>query len=339
MGHLSGTVLVADDEPANLAVLTRLVKRLGCRVVSAADGQAALDAVGRERPDLVLLDVNMPRRDGFEVCRSIKQHPPTRLLPVVLITGLSASDDRIRGIVAGADDFVSKPFDSGELEARVRSLVQLKHHTDGLDSAASVVLSLARTIEARDPYTSGHCERLAEYATAHGRWLGLDGGPCRALYRGGFLHDIGKIGIPDAILLKTGPLTEQELEIIRRHAVIGAGILSGSRFDLLQTAERIALTHHEHWNGRGYPAALAGDAIPVEGRIVSVADALDSLTNDRPYRKACSLQDALEEIIRWRGRQFPPEVVDALCRLHRGGQLLEANIGPAFARVSGRVAG
>ena len=174
MMAIRAKVLVADDEPGNIALVSRLVKRLGCDVVTAADGRQALDAVRSERPDLVLLDVEMPRLNGFDVCRSIKDDPPTRLLPVVLITGLSAAADRIRGIDAGADEILSKPFVLGELEARIRSLVQLKQYTDGLDSAESVILSLARTIEARDPYTSGHCERLAEYATALGRWIGLD---------------------------------------------------------------------------------------------------------------------------------------------------------------------
>jgi putative two-component system response regulator len=294
IGHLSGTVLIADDEPANLAVLTRLVKRLGCQVVSAADGQAALDAVGSERPDLVLLDVNMPRLDGFEVCRSIKQHPPTRLLPVVLITGLSASDDRIRGIDAGADDFLCKPFDSGELEARVRSLVQLKHHTDGLDSAESVVMSLARTIEARDPYTSGHCERLAEYATALGRWIGLDDGQCRALYRGGFLHDLGKIGIPDAVLLKAGPLSRSEFDVMKQHTIIGDRLCA--ELKSLEDVRPIVRHHHERADGTGYPDGLRGAEIPIGAQIVAIVDAYDAMTTHRPYKTALEPEAAFDEL-------------------------------------------
>jgi putative two-component system response regulator len=294
IGHRSATVLVADDEPANVAVLTRLVKRLGCQVVSAADGQAALDAVGSERPDLVLLDVNMPRLDGFEVCRSIKQHPPTRLLPVVLITGLSSTDDRIRGIDAGADDFLSKPIVSGELEARVRSLVQLKHHTDGLDSAESVLLSLARTIEARDPYTSGHCERLAEYAAALGRWIGLDDGQCHALYRGGFLHDLGKIGIPDAILLKAGPLSASEFALMQQHTIIGDRLCA--ELKSLEDVRLIVRHHHERADGTGYPDGLRGAEIPIGAQIVAIVDAYDAMTTDRPYKRALKPEEAFDEL-------------------------------------------
>jgi putative two-component system response regulator len=287
-------VLVADDEPANLAVLARLVKRLGCNVVSAADGQAALDAVGSERPDLVLLDVNMPGLDGFEVCRSIKQHPPTRLLPVVLITGLSATDDRIRGIDAGADDFLSKPFASGELEARVRSLVLQKQHTDGLDSAESVMLSLARTIEARDPYTSGHCERLAEYATALGRWIGLDAGQCRALYRGGFLHDLGKIGIPDAILLKAGPLSPPEFASMKQHTIIGDRLCA--ELKSLEDVRPIVRHHHERADGSGYPDGLRGAEISIGAQIVAIVDAFDAMTTNRPYKRALEPAEAFDEL-------------------------------------------
>jgi putative two-component system response regulator len=294
INHISGKVLVADDESANVAILSRLVKRLGCHVVSAADGQAALDAVGSERPDLVLLDVNMPRLDGFEVCRSIKQNPPTRLLPVVLITGLSATDDRIRGIDAGADDFLSKPFVSGELEARVRSLVQLKHHTDRLDSAESVVLSLARTIEARDPYTSGHCERLAEYAAALGRWVGLDDGQCRALYRGGFLHDLGKIGIPDAILLKTGALSPAEFALMQQHTIIGDRLCG--QLTSLEDVRPIVRHHHERADGTGYPDGLRGVEIPIGAQIVAIVDAYDAMTTERPYKAALAPKEAFEEL-------------------------------------------
>src|SRR6185295_8402641 len=168
-----------------------------------------------------LLDVNMPGLNGFEVCRRIKADPGTRLLPVILITGLIAVEERVKGIDAGADDFLSKPFVAAELEARARSLMRLKRYTDELDSAESVIMSLALTIEARDPYTRGHCERLANCASAFGEFLGLDDGSRVALYRGGFLHDIGKVGIPDAVLLKTGPLTAAEYSLMKEHTVIG----------------------------------------------------------------------------------------------------------------------
>jgi putative two-component system response regulator len=289
-----GKVLVADDESGNVALLTRLVTRLGCDVVSAVDGRAALDAVRTERPDLVLLDVNMPRLDGFDVCRSIKQNPPTRLLPVVLITGLSETDDRIRGIDAGADDFLSKPFVFGELEVRVRSLMQLKRYTDGLDSAESVVLSLAHMIEARDPCTSRHCERLAESAMALGRWVGLDDGQCRALYRGGFLHDLGKIGIPDAILLKAGPLSPSEFALMQQHTIIGDRLCA--ELKSLEDVRPIVRHHHERADGTGYPDGLRGDKIPVCAQIVAIVDAYDAMTTDRPYKAALAPHEAFDEL-------------------------------------------
>jgi putative two-component system response regulator len=296
MRNLFGKVLVADDEPANVEVVARLVSRLGCEVVTAADGQSALEAVHRERPDLVLLDVNMPRLNGFEVCLSIKRNPLTRLLPVVLITGLTASDDRIRGIDAGADNVLSKPFVPAELEARVRSLMQLKRHTDGLDSAESVLLSLARTIEARDPYTSGHCERLAEYSATLGAWLGLDRLQCRALYRGGFLHDLGKIGIADAILLKPGALSPVEFATMQQHTIIGDRLCSQLRS--LEDVRPIVRHHHERADGSGYPDGLRGGDIPLSAQIVAVVDAYDAMTTDRSYKAALSPQQAFDELRR-----------------------------------------
>ena len=295
-GRLCGKVLVADDEPANIQVVSRLVKRLGCDVLIAADGQAALNAVHSEKPDVVLLDVDMPQLNGFDVCRSIKNHPSTRLLPVVLVTALSAPQDRIRGLDAGADDFLSKPFVADELEARVRSMLQLKHHIDGLDSAEAVLLSLARIIEARDLYTSGHCERLARYASALGKWIGLAGDHCRALYRGGFLHDLGKIGIPDAILLKPGPLSRAEFELMQQHTIIGDRLCAELRS--LHDVRPIVRHHHERADGTGYPDGLKGDAIPITAQIIAIVDSYDAMTTDRPYKRAFQPQQAFDELRR-----------------------------------------
>ena len=192
-----GRILVVDDEAPNVEVFSRLMSRLGYEVLTATSGELALQSVARDRPDLVLLDVNMPGIDGFEVCRRLKSDTRTRLIPVVLITGLNAIEDRVRGIEAGADDFLTKPPVVAELEARVRSLTRLKRYTDELESAESVILTLGLTIESRDPCTQGHCERLARYATALGARLGLDEDQLAALHRGAFLHDVGKVGIPD----------------------------------------------------------------------------------------------------------------------------------------------
>jgi putative two-component system response regulator len=287
-------VLIVDDEAANVAILSRMMGRLGYTTVTAADGEAGLAAVIRERPDVVLLDVNMPRLDGFEVCQRLKSDPVTRLIPVVLLTGLTAVEDRVRGIDAGADDFLTKPYVSAELEARVRSLTRLKRYTDELDSAASVILTLGKTIEARDPYTQGHCERLAGYATALGVHLGLSDDQQLALYRGGYLHDVGKVGIPDAILLKPGPLKLDEYLAMQQHTVIGDSICR--EFRLLKDVSPIIRHHHERTDGTGYPDRLSGDAVPLLAQLLGIVDTYDAVTTERPYKPAYTSVQACREL-------------------------------------------
>ena len=292
----AGKILVVDDEPANVEVMRRLMMRRGYEVLSAPNGELALESVARERPDIVLLDVNMPRIDGFEVCRRLKSSSATRLIPVILITGLTQTEDRVKGIDAGADDFLTKPFVVVELEARIRSLTRLKRYTDELESAESVILSLALTIEARDPYTRGHCERLAAYATALGAHLGLDEDQCVALNRGGFLHDIGKVGIPDAVLLKPGPLLPSEYALIRQHTIIGDNLCRELR--TLDDVRPIVRHHHERSDGTGYPDRLKGEAVPLLARIISIVDAYDAMTTERPYKAARTPDAAFSELRR-----------------------------------------
>jgi cyclic di-GMP phosphodiesterase len=289
-----GKVLIVDDEAANVAVLCRMMGRLGYATVTAADGEAGLAAVIRERPDVVLLDVNMPRLDGFEVCQRLKADPATRLIPIVLVTALTAVEDRLRGIEAGADDFLTKPYVAAELEARVRSLTRLKRYTDELDSAASVILTLGRTIEARDPYTQGHCERLADYATALGGHLGLSDDQQLALYRGGYLHDVGKVGIPDAILLKPGPLDPDEYLTMQQHTVIGDSICR--EFRLLKDVSPIIRHHHERADGTGYPDRLSGDGVPLLAQLLGIVDTYDAVTTERPYKPAFTRERACREL-------------------------------------------
>jgi putative two-component system response regulator len=319
-GLAAGKVLVVDDERANVDVLTRMMKREGYEVISASNGQLALEAVARERPDLVLMDVNMPVVNGFEACRQLKRETATRLLPVILLTGLAATEDRLRGIEAGADDFLSKPFAVDELRARVRSLMRLKRYTDELESAESVILSLALTIEARDPCTGGHCERLARYAVALGAQLGLDEEQQIALHRGGFLHDVGKVGIPDAVLLKAGALTEVETVQMRRHPIIGDALCGQMRS--LQAVRPIVRHHHERQDGTGYPDGLRGDAIPWLASVISVVDSYDAMTTERPYKRAKTPERACaelhEEVVKgWKH----PAIVEALIDLQRSGVL------------------
>jgi putative two-component system response regulator len=290
----AGKILIVDDDSQNVEVLRRLMTRLGYDVIITSNGESALRAVVRDRPDLVLLDVNMPEMNGFEVCRRLKANPATRLIPVVLITTLTASEDRIRGIEAGADDFLAKPPVIAELEARVRSLTRLKRYTDELDSAESVILSLGLTIEARDLYTKGHCQRLATYATALGARLRLPDDQLVALNRGAFLHDVGKIGIPDAVLLKAGRLTAPEYALMQQHTVIGDNLCSELR--LLEDVRPIVRHHHERPDGTGYPDQLQAEEIPLLARILSVVDVYDALTTERPYKLALPPAHAVREL-------------------------------------------
>ncbi len=289
-----GTILIVDDLAANRRLLERLLALAGYAVVTAADGEQALAAVADASPDLVLMDIRMPGRDGFSVCEVIKSRDATRLLPVVLMTGSTERADRIRAIEAGADDFLTKPVDEIELKARVRSLVRLKRYTDDLDSAETVILSLARTIEARDPYTEGHCERLARYAVIVGRRIGVSADDLAALYRGGYLHDIGKIAIPDAVLSKPGPLTDEEREMMKQHTTVGDHLCGNLR--ALSRVRPIVRHHHERLDGSGYPDGLRGDAIPLLAQIIGVVDVFDALTTARPYKPAVDAEAALQEL-------------------------------------------
>lgn len=277
-------VLIVDDESASRAALQTLLRREKFEVHIATDGQTALAECASFRPDLVLLDVVMPGMNGFEVCRQIKATLETRLTPVVLITGLSATEDRIQGINAGADDFLSKPIDFNELLARTRSLIRLKHYTDELENAEAVLFSLALSIEARDPYTRGHCDRLSDMSAMLGERLGIPEDQVKALRRAGVVHDVGKVAVPDSILLKPGPLSAEETELMRKHPVVGEKICAPLKtFKLVLPIIR---HHHERSDGSGYPDHLLGGDIPLTARILQLADVYDALTTDRPYRKA-----------------------------------------------------
>lgn len=289
---MSSRILIVDDESASRIALEALLRREKFEVHSATDGPAALAECSSFRPDLVLLDVLMPGMSGLEVCRQIKATPETRLTPVVLITGLSATEDRIQGINAGADDFLSKPIDFNELLARTRSLIRLKHYTDELENAEAVLFSLASSIEARDPYTGGHCERLSEMSARLGERLGIPEDDVKALRRAGVVHDVGKVAVPDSILLKPGPLSPEEIEIMRKHPVVGEKICAPLK--TFRLVLPIIRHHHERSDGSGYPDHLRGAEIPVTARILQLADVYDALTTDRPYRKADNSALALE---------------------------------------------
>ena len=264
----------------------------GFQVFTASDGETALFELSRQQPDLVLLDVQMPGLDGFETCRRIKASPETRLTPVVLVTGLSATEDRVRGLEAGADDFLTKPVDRSELVARVRSLLMMKSFVNELERAESVLFALARSIEGKDPYTKGHCERLAENSARLGERIGLAPEDLTALRRAGIVHDIGKVAVPDSILLKPGPLTPEERAIMQQHPVVGESICAPLKS--FRAVLPIIRHHHEKLDGSGYPDGLRGENIPLTARILSVIDVYDALTTERHYKAAMSNAEALK---------------------------------------------
>jgi putative two-component system response regulator len=286
------TILVADDDEMNRELLAELLTREGYNIVRAEDGDQALEAIESKLVDLALLDVMMPGKTGFEVCRTIKSRPETFFTPILLVTGLTRVDHRIEGITCGADDFLTKPVNRLELLARTRSLLRLKEFTDELESAETVLFSLALSIEAKDPYTKGHCDRLAKYSVAIADRLGLPQEQRVALRRAGVVHDIGKTAVPEQILVKRGPLTDSEWTVMRQHPVVGERICAPLRsFRLVLPIIR---HHHEKLDGSGYPDGLKGDQIPVTARILQITDIYDALTTDRSYRAALPQDVALE---------------------------------------------
>jgi putative two-component system response regulator len=289
-------VLVVDDNAANRELAQAILEDEGHVVVLAASGHAGIAAFTREQPDCVLLDVRMPEIDGFAVCERIRALPRGADTPVIFLTASREVATFDRATLAGADDFLTKPFDRLELTARVNSLSRLKRYTDELESAESVIESLALTVEARDAYTEGHCERLSTYAVALGRDIGLGGADLGALRRGGLLHDVGKIGLPDAVLLKPGRLTREEYELVKQHTVIGERLCAGMRS--LARVRPIIRQHHERIDGSGYPDGLRGDEISLLARIIGVVDAFDAMTTSRPYRRALEIDQAIEELRR-----------------------------------------
>jgi putative two-component system response regulator len=294
------TILVADDMEANRELLREMLEQEGYRVVCVEDGGRALQVLRSRLVELALLDVMMPGRTGFDVCRAIKSSAELRLIPVVLVTALSNREDRIRGIECGADDFLNKPVHREELLARVHSLLRLKQYTDELENAETVLFSLALSIEAKDPYTEGHCDRLSRYAVALGQRIGLNEEFLVALRRAGTVHDIGKVAVPEHILQKPGKLTPDEWKIMREHPVVGERICSPLRS--FRHVLPIIRHHHEKLDGSGYPDGLRGEAIPLTARVLTIVDVYDALATDRPYRKALTPERAIaamrEEVTR-----------------------------------------
>src|SRR5271165_7001642 len=285
-------ILVVDDNASIAALMSQLLSMRGYEVVTAGDAQQAEAEVRRQAPDLILSDVRMPGKSGYELCRDLKENPATRLIPFVLITGLTDSSEKLHGIEAGADDFLNKPVLAEELTARVKSLLRMKEFTDELETADSVLCTLGLIVEGRDPYTEGHCERLAEQAAKLGRYLGLDEDSILALRRGGYLHDLGKIAVPDSVLKKGSDLTPAEWLIMKMHPITGENICRP--LHSLRLVLPIIRHHHEHTDGSGYPDGLIGSEIPVLPRVLQVVDVYDALRTARSYKPALSHEQAAQ---------------------------------------------
>lgn len=315
---ISGKVLLADDYEPTLLGLSALLEAAGHTVLTAGNGREAVELAVAERPDVILLDVMMPEVNGIEACAQLKSLPVTRFTPVVLISGSGERQNRLAGREAGADDFLNKPVDVDELLARVSSAIRLKRLTDELESAEALFLTLGRIVEARDPYTEGHCERLAHHAVALGMALDLPSRDLDALYRGAFLHDIGKIAVPDRVLLSQGKLTADEFTLMKRHPVIGDELCSTLRS--LDRVRPIVRHHHERLDGGGYPDGLSGEQVPLLAQIVRIVDVFDALTTDRPYRKALPVGTAYKMLQEDAAAGWcDPALVRRFIEVHRSG--------------------
>ncbi|MCU4137722.1 MAG: Response regulator c-di-GMP phosphodiesterase [Thermodesulfobacteria bacterium] len=341
-------ILIVDDDRSILKNLEEILSSDGYKVYTAENGKDALEKLFEIEPDIMLIDFLIPEIDGISLCKIIKNNPETVDIGVILITAANDLNTRVKGLASGADDFLNKPFFIPELKARIISLSKMKKYRDFLknyqnvlekevekkttelqkiylelqiayneikDLSLEIIHRLAKAAESRDKYTGFHIQRISFYSTKIAEHLGLSKDKIELIKYGSPLHDIGKLSIPDNILLKPGPLHPKEWEIMKMHTVIGAKILEGSKIKYLKAAEKIALLHHERWDGTGYPYGLKGKKIPLFARIVSIADVFDALTSDRPYRKALPVDTAFEIIKNEAGRHFDPELVEIFLKI------------------------
>jgi len=330
-------ILVVDDQLQNVELLEAQLVPLGYEIIRATNGKDALTIITGNEIDLMLLDIMMPGMDGFEVIRRVRQGTKTRLLPIILVTALRETEDRIKGIEAGCDDFISKPVDKMELFARVRSLLKVKDYNDLMlnyrkelesevtarteqlkkalerikTASLDTIYRLSVASEYKDKDTGAHIKRMSRYSVAVARRMGLDENTIETILYSAPMHDLGKIGIPDQILMKPAILDPAEWKIMKMHTVIGAKILQGSDAEFIKSGESIALSHHEKWDGSGYPNGVKGQEIPIAGRIVAIADVFDALTSKRPYKEPFTIEKSLAIVKEGRGTHFDPDVVDA----------------------------
>ena len=311
-------ILIVDDDEMSVELVSTYLETAGYEVHACLKGEEALRKVRKEAPDLVVLDITLPGASGYDICEQIKVREDTRLIPVIMITALNGLEDKIRGIEAGADDFLTKPFSKLELLTRIKSLVRMKRLNEDLESATNIILTLALALEANDEYTQGHSERVAHFAVQLGEQLGLPDDYLRMLRVAGLLHDIGKIGIKESILNKTGKLSEEELAYVRTHAVIGEKICQPLRS--LRAILPVIRQHGERYDGEGLPDGLKGERIDLGARIVAVVDAYDAITSDRPYRRAMTKEEAVRVLRDGAGTQWDPALVDHFVKMIMKGQ-------------------
>ncbi len=335
-------IMVVDDEEINRTLMEAVLEKLGYCPLLASDGAQALAMIESQRPDMILLDIVMPGMDGFEVTKRLKEDPKYKTIPIVIVSGKSEVQNRVKALESGADDFLNKPFDSTELRARIGSLLKAKAYNDRLVNyqkelemevskrtsqlkislekikslSLDAIYRLSRAAEYKNKETGDHIKRVSHYAQAIASQIGLNQTTVEAILYATPMHDIGKIGIPDVILLKPGKHDEAEWKIMKQHTTIGARIMEGSDYGFLKLAAVIALTHHERWDGSGYPYGLKGKKIPLAGRIAALADFFDAMTSDRPYRsKPYSIEHTFEKIKESSGSHFDPEVVNSFIKV------------------------
>jgi len=330
-------ILVVDDESRNLRLMEALLLPLGYDILLARDGVEALEKIQETPVDLILLDIMMPKMDGFEVARRLKADDDTKIIPIVMVTALQDVADRIKALESGADDFLTKPVDKIEVYARVASLLKVKAYNDHMIdyqkklesevaertkelrkafekikvSSLETIYRLTRASEYKDEDTGAHIQRMSNYSAVIAQAMGLNERTVESILYAAPMHDVGKIGIPDKILLKPGKLDPDEWVIMKQHTLMGGRILEGSHAGFIRLGETVAVTHHEKWDGTGYPKGLKGKNIPLVGRIVAIADVFDALTSKRPYKEPFSLEKSYEIIKEGRGTHFDPDVVDA----------------------------
>ncbi len=338
------TILIVDDEDYACTLMENILLPLGYNIIKALNGREALDKVAEFDPDLVITDIMMPEIDGYGLATQLKNNPYTEFTPVLMVTGLGDRDSRIKGLEVGVDDIITKPVDSIELTMRVRNLLKVKDYQNQLrlystilerkveertaqlkdafenlkradaqvkDAHLQTIIRLAIAAEYKDKDTANHIQRMSHYTASIAKGLGLPEKEIEIILYASPMHDIGKIGIPEYILLKPGKLTQKEYEVMKQHTVIGAKILEGSKSEFLEAGRLIAISHHEKYDSTGYPYGVKGENIPLYGRIVALADAFDALTSQRPYKTACSNNQAFETIKKSSGSHFDPMIVEA----------------------------